>query len=111
MTAQLMMFNEDIMIPEYSMYSGDTSYDTQPFRIDDGKYKGTIFLYNTIELIDNHGEGTLKYSVTILNLMIHGETKTEFDSELHIEEFHEVCAKPILIYIITNKQDGAIKDE
>jgi hypothetical protein len=43
--------------------------------------------------------------------MVHGETKTEFDSELHREEFHEVCAKPILIYIITNKQDGAIKDE
>lgn len=106
MTAQLMMFNEDIVIPEYSMYSGDTSYDTQPFRIDDGKYKGTIFLYNAIELIDNDGEGTLKYSVAILNLMVHGKTKTEFDSELQREEFHEVCTKPILIYIITNKQDG-----
>lgn len=111
MTAPLMMFNEDIVIPEYMMYSGDTSYDTQPFRIDDGKYKGTIFLYNAIELIDNDGEGTLKYSVTILNLMVHGETKTEFDSELQREEFHEVCAKPILIYIITTKQDEGIKDE
>lgn len=102
MTMPMMMFNESHVVPEYSLYSGATEYDTQPFRIEEGRFAGTIFIYSEIRL-DECDDGELLYTVTVLKLDVDGKQHAAID-QATTEEFHEKCCKPILIEIISNNE-------
>ena len=90
----------ELAVPEYSLYSGDYDGDTQPIRIDsDGKYKGTIFVYDKISVDDE--KETLTYSVTVLLFLVDGEEAVTFDADAE-KYLHTNFFNPILVDILTN---------
>lgn len=99
-------------VPVYSVYSGEVpDVETCPFRLDDGPFQGTVYAYDTVNIIEENGEGILKYKVVFIDIRENGEELTAFSSDLTNKQFFEEYASPILVSIIEEHQAGKNKNE
>jgi len=88
-------------IPEYSVYSGEQALSkTQPFRIDEGRFAGTIFTYNDIFVSeDGLDDSKITYSADIQHLCVEGEVQESVDASDHDVLYNDIIGN-ILIYIL-----------
>lgn len=91
----------DLVFPEYSVYSGEQAMSkTQPFRIDEGRFAGTIFTYNDI-FVSEEGldDSKITYSADIQHLQVDGKDAEVLEAVDH-DDLYESIGN-ILIYILS----------
>ena len=85
--------------PAYSVYSGECGIDPAPFRIDEGKFAGTVFNYATVKVKDDDG-GSIDYKLDFMQIVEDGGSVTKFTSDEVNGEFFETVASPILLNML-----------
>lgn len=99
------MHNIGNYFSSYSLYNGDYDTDTQPIRIDEGPFAGTVFTYDTIKL--DSESGLLTYAVSIIAYFHNNEQLFKLEDGIR-EDLHRNYLKPILVDIITS---GSAEEE
>lgn len=92
--------------PEYSVYGGDVDYNTCPFRVDEGHFTNTVYVYKDVSITaDEDDDATLKFTLEFITLVEDGVTCHNFSSDESKESFYKDVATSILLDMIQNKQD------